>query len=402
MESIANTNMAVITDFTTVYPTDFVQATLVSSVSSTIATSLPTSVSSSIPESTHLISSLVVPSQTSTPTSSPTGIPLAPKPKFNDTFVIVILSVFILFAILLIAMVSYLFYLRYKGQCSQCQEIQRQILKWESGELKRITPQMVMKRDVLNKTPWAQHTSSELDMETGYLAHRMSRASTIYQAGTKKKPSLFQTIKTRIGLGGKPLAEIPDSPAGYNAGCLYSARSSAYPASSAYYQPEEDVNGLRVFTDVSTSDSSNVRGPLRKESNEPKRYTAYAPTDHEDYSSQKEYNVATALAKLESREYEDADTVLNHQSATHSGVQRALGIFSRRDPQAKIALHPNLYSKVDRSLYQAPKANVLAQPGEYQVLDWRRKGRKPPDLDGDKEDVPSFGNNEPSDKRKSM
>jgi hypothetical protein len=394
--------MVAITDFTTVYPTDLIQATLVSSVSSTIATSLPTSVRSRIPESTHLISSLVVPSQTSTPTSSPTGIPLVPKPKFNDTFVIVILSVFILFAILLIAMISYLVYLRCKGQCSQCRETQRQISKWESGELKRITPQMVMKRDMLNKTPWAQHTSSELDIETGYLAHRMSRATTIYQPGTKEKPSLFQKIKTLIALGGKPLAESPDSPADYNAGDLYSARSSAYPASSAYYRPEEDVNGLRVFTDVSTSGISNVRGALRKGSNEPKRYTAYAPTDHEEYSFQKEYNVAAALAKLESREYEDADTVVNRQSATGSGMQRALGIVNLRDPQVKIALHPNLYSKVDKSLYQAPKADVPAQPGEYQVLDWRRKGRKPPGIGDDKEVVPNFRNNEPSDKRKSM
>lgn len=380
MESIAQVKVVVLTEYTTVYPTDVAQATFEPSASLTTAVSLSTSPNSKIPEPTISISS-AVPSQTSRPTSSPTVILLGQKRQFNDTSVIVILSLFILFAILLIAMVGYLIFMRFKGKCSSCRDLQEQILKWESGELKCITPHMIMERDMLNKTPWAHYTSSELDQETGYLGHKMSRAPTIYQAERQRGPSFFQKIKARIARGGKSSARAPDLPTTYNDGHQYSARSSAYPASCTYYYPKKDDKEMRVFTDVSISAISSIRGPLRKESDEPRRYTAYAPTEDDgDYSLQKETNIAHAMASLESREYKDANAVLKRQSATGSEIRRALGFVNTKDQQMKVALHPSLYSEVDKSIYESPDANTTSQAGEYQPFSWRKKGRKPPDL----------------------
>ncbi|KAI4631407.1 hypothetical protein J4E83_002939 [Alternaria metachromatica] len=277
-------------------------------------------------------------------------------------------------------MIGYLVFMRFKGKCSSCQDLQEQIAKWECGELKRITPQMVMKRDMLNKTPWAHYTSSELDQETGYLGHKMSRAPTIYQMERERGPSFFQKIKARIVRGGKSSAP-PDLPTNYNDGHRYSARSSAYSASSTYFDPEKDDKEMRIFTEVSAPDASSVRGPLRNESDEPKRYTAYAPTEHgEDYSLQKEINIANAMACLESREYKDANAVLQRQSATDSEMRRALGFVNTKDQQMKVALHPSLYSEVDKSQYESPAANTTSQAEEYQPFSWRKKGRRPPDL----------------------
>ncbi|KAI4958755.1 hypothetical protein J4E86_004361 [Alternaria arbusti] len=378
MKSMAQAKVVMLTEYTTVYPTEVAQATFEPSASTTAAVSLSASLSSKIPEPTISISS-AIPSQTLPPTSSTTVVPLGPERHFDDTPVIVILSLFILFAILLIAMIGYLVFMRFKGKCSSCQDLQEQISKWECGELKRITPQMVMKRDMLNKTPWAHYTSSELDQETGYLGHKMSRAPTIYQVERERGPSLFQKIKARIVRGGKS-STPPDLPTNYNDGHRYSARSSAYSAST-YYDPEKDDKEMRIFTEVSAPDVSSARGPLRKESEEPKRYTAYASTEHDEgYSLEKEINIAHAMACLESKEYKDANAVLQRQSATDSEMRRALGFVNTKDQQMKVALHPSLYSEVDKSLYESPAANTSSQAEEYQPFSWRKKGRRPPDL----------------------
>ena len=348
MKSMAQAKVVMLTEYTTVYPTDVAQATFEPSASTTAAVDLSASLSSKIPQPTISTSSAIS-SQTSPPTSSPTIIPLGPNRHFDDTPVIVILSLFILFAILLIAMIGYLVFMRFKGECSSCQDLQEQISKWECGELKRITPRMVMKRDMLNKTPWAHYTSSELDQETGYLGHKMSRAPTIYQVEKERGPSFFQKINARIVRGGKSSAP-PDLPTNYNDGHRYSARSSAYSASSTYFDPEKDDKEMRIFTEVSAPDASSVRGPLRNESDEPKRYTAYAPTEHdEDYSLEKEINIAHAMACLEFKEYKDANAVLQRQSATDSEMRRALGFVNTKDQQMKVALHPSLHSEVDKS-----------------------------------------------------
>ena len=138
---------------------------------------------------------------------------------------------------------------------------------------------------------------------------------------------------------------------------------------------------MRIFTEVSAPDVSSARGPLRKESEEPKRYTAYASTEHDEgYSLEKEINIAHAMACLESKEYKDANAVLQRQSATDSEMRRALGVVNTKDQQMKVALHPSLYSEVDKSQYESPADNTPSQAEEYQPFSWRKKGRRPPDL----------------------
>jgi hypothetical protein len=301
-----------------------------------------------MPDPTISISLPNVSSRTLLPTSSVTGIPFAPKQKFNDTFAYVILTALIALAVLLIAMVLYMIYLRCKGQCPQCHGLKQQLSKWKSGELRPITPLMVMKREALKETPLSSNASSEVDVEMGLVGRRISCAATVDQLESNKKLSLFKKAKAKIARKDKSITRLPASStdnnadrfftvnedatinnpcpfrttkpqlpqSGYDADYLYADCYSAYPTSSTYSQPTDvchtGVDESRVFTGVSTVNISYIRRPLCKESDKPKRYTAYAPeTDHNPHGSrQKEHSIADALAKLESREYEEAESVL--------------------------------------------------------------------------------------------
>ncbi|KAF7678996.1 sugar transporter stl1 [Alternaria burnsii] len=353
--------MVLVTQFTTVYATDFVQATITPSVSSTstltttTATSSSAALRSNVLQSTISTSSMVVPSQTLLPASSETAIPVAPEPKFNDTFAYVSLAAIITLAVLQIAMVTYLVYLRFKGECLHCHDLQQQLRKWKSGELKPITPQMVWRRDALNKVASASNPSSNLDVELGFVAHEMSRAPTPIQFEIDNKPTLFQKARAKVSRKDKssihmpdPLPDDgvdrfftvnPDAPINnpepsrrttallpqttYNAGNLYATRNSPYPTSSIYSQDIDPVrtdgNGSRVFSDIWTPDIANMRGPPRKESYDSNLHAGHATTNHDPHDARhKERTIPTTPATLESREYKEAELALKRASATDS------------------------------------------------------------------------------------
>ncbi|CAN9361551.1 unnamed protein product [Alternaria alternata] len=422
--------MVLVTQFTTVYATDFVQATITPSVSSTsilaatTATSSSAALRSNVLQSTISTSSMVAPSQTSLPASSETAIAVAPKPKFNDTFAYVSLAAIITLAVLQIAMVAYLVYLRFKGECLHCRDLQQQLRKWKSGELKPITPQMVWRRDALNKVASASIPSSDLDVELGFVAHEMSRAPTPNQFETDKKPTLFQKARAKVSRKDKspihtpdPLPDDgvdrfftvdPDAPINnpepsrrttallpqttYNAGNLYATRNSPYPISSMYSQDIDPVrtdgNGSRVFSDVWTSDIANMRGPLRKESYEPNPYPGHAATNHDPHDARhKERTIPTAPATLESGEYKEAELALKRASPTDSEMHRASSIVvNLTDQQLNVARHPSAYTEAGLPPDQSSEPEIPMRPQPYQVLDWRKEGLRPSELEDIQED----------------
>ncbi|KAB2105026.1 hypothetical protein AG0111_0g6461 [Alternaria gaisen] len=412
--------MVLVTQFTTVYATDFVQATITPSVSSisslatTTATSSPAALRSNVLQSTI---------STSLPASSETAIPVAPEPKFNDTFAHVSLAAIITLAVLQIAMVAYLVYLRFKGECLHCRDLQQQLRKWKSGELKPITPQMVWRRDALNKVASASNPSSNFDVELGFVAHEMSRAPTPIQFETDKKPALFQKARTKVSRKDKspihtpdPLPDggvdrfftvDPDAPINnpepsrrttallpqtrHNAGNLYATRNSPYPNSSTYSQDIDpvrtDVNVSRVFSDIWTPDIANMRGPIRKESYEPNLYAGHAATNHDPHDARhKERTVPTAPATLESREYKEAELASKHASSTDSETHRALSIVNLADQRLNVARHPSAYTEAGLPPDQSSEPEIPMRPESYQVLDWRKEGLTPSELEDIQED----------------
>ena len=421
--------MVLVTQFTTVYATDFVQATITPSVSSTSTLATTTATSSSaalrsdVLQSTISTLSMVASSQTSLPASSETAIAVAPKPKFNDTFAYVSLAAIIALAVLQIAMVAYLVYLRFKGECLHCRDLQQQLRKWKSGELKPITPQMVWRRDALNKVASASNPSSNLDVELGFVAHEMSRAPTPNQFEADKKPTLFQKARAKVSRKDKspihtpdPLPDDgvdrfftvdPDAPINnpepsrrttallpqtrYNAVNLYATRNSPYPTSSIYSQDIDPVrtdgNGSRVFSDIWTPDIANMRGPLRKESYEPNPYAGHAATNHDPHDARhKERTIPTAPATLESGEYKEAELALKRASPTDSETHRAISIVNLTDQQLNVARHPSAYTEAGSPPDQSSEPEIPMCPESYQVLDWRKEGLRPSELDDIQED----------------
>ncbi|KAG9195085.1 hypothetical protein G6011_00205 [Alternaria panax] len=382
------------------------------------------------------ISSVMAPSQTLLPTSPATGITLDPEPKFNSTFAYVTLAALIALAILQIAMVAYLIYLSYKGECLHCRDLQQQLRKWKSGELKPITPEMVWKRDALNKAASTSNASSNVDIEMGFVPHAMYRAPTPTQLETNQKATLFQKAKAKICHKSKSSSRSPDLSADdgvdrfftlnpnesmdnprsscrnttlfpqgvHTAPNLYANRYSPYPASSIYSQTTDvgrtEANESRVFTDVWSSDIANMRGPLHKEADKPNPYTGYAPPDHDQHDAH-QCNVATAEATLESREYQEAESILNRASVADSERRRALSIVNLADQRLNYARHLSAYTEYSLPLDQPQEAEMPALPESYQVMDWRKKGLRPPELEQIQGDFSPYSNQELANKRKS-
>jgi hypothetical protein len=320
-------------------------------------------------------------------------------------------------------MVAYLVYLRFKGECLHCRDLQQQLRKWKSGELKPITPQMVWRRDALNKVASASNPSSNLDVELGFVAHEMSRAPTPNQFETDKKPTLFQKARAKVSREDKspihtpdPLPDDgvdrfftvdPDAPINnpepsrrttallpqttYNAGNLYATRNSPYSTSSIYSQDIDpirtDGNGSRVFSDIWTPDIANMRGPLRKESYEPNLYAGHAATNHDPHDARhNERTIPTAPATQESRKYKEAELSLERASATDSETHRALSIVNLADQRLNVARHPSAYTEAGLPPDQSSEPEIPMRPESHQVLDWRKEGLRPSELEDIQED----------------
>jgi hypothetical protein len=143
-----------------------------------------------------------------------------------------------------------------------------------------------------------------------------------------------------------------------------------------------DGKGSRVFSDIWTPDIANMRGPVRKESCEPNPYAEHAVTNHDPHNARhKERTIPTAPATLESREYKEAELALKRVSATDSETHRALSIVNLADQRLNVARHPSAYTEAALPPDQSSEPEIPMRPKSYQVLDWRKEGLRPSELE---------------------
>ena len=346
----------------------------------------------------------------------PTGVPVGSKHQFNDTSVGIFAAAFVILAVLLLAMIGYMLYLRCRGKCPRCQDMSSQLEKWQSGELKRITPQMVRQREAFNKTASSSNASSDIDIEMGpFGGAAAARTSTLDQPTASKQPSIWEKVKGKFFRTGsaqnrdlesssevegvhfvtnleathndagslRPVSsERSLSPLDYepNLNHLYKPRVSIYTSASAYSQPDgtqqDDSRESRIFTDHAPADLSQRRGPLRKEDDEPLRYTAFG-------AAERQRRVQVAEYALQSDEYRQAESTLKRGTAPEHQLRRALSIVNLADQTLNMARDPSMYLKScspikhEHGHHQAEHAQVE----QYEMFEWRKKGNKAPESD---------------------
>ncbi|KAJ4364492.1 hypothetical protein N0V83_009086 [Neocucurbitaria cava] len=215
------------TDYTTVIPTS-IAAIRPSATRSTLSSHMASTTTSSPSFSTTPVStSLLPPSLLPTPPSSDNSpshlpsdftAPTTPKHKFNDTFAIMTLTAVVIMGLLLAALIGYTLYLRCKGECPKCRDFKEQVGKWERGELKRITKDMVVRR---SKDADPNSEFFDVDLEKGeddVVDVEAARAAALdkLEGRAPKVPmwngmmDALQTAKEKVtGKGKKELPPLP-------------------------------------------------------------------------------------------------------------------------------------------------------------------------------------------------
>jgi hypothetical protein len=356
----------IVTDYTTVpFPTDLPDTT------TTINSSQPT-LSGSALSSTML-----------TTTSSATGIPPLPsgfakpshkEPKFDDNVVIAVLVVVGIMGALLLALMLYNIYVCLKGSgCVKCVRLQHQLDKWESGKMKRITPEMVRRREALNAATASRGGFSDVDLEQGVSDDvQEERSATLDRlegnqpengrgqeapneraSSSRGVPSDVDDILFHPGSLGTstsgPLPPPSTTPTQLPRTC-YSPPdiSRAYqppsPTSTAsIYSQDNGVTGPRVFADHPISDLT-VR-PRRDSPVGSQRSADISPrTGGANGLSLNERNLREAQRRCESAGYREALRTINRNSATSEERHRALSVVNFADVSLKRAQAPSQYT----------------------------------------------------------
>ncbi|KAA8611999.1 hypothetical protein A1F94_006721 [Pyrenophora tritici-repentis] len=422
----------IVTQYTTVYPTDFAQASTTSANVSSASRNLTTVASSKVrlsstaPASTFstlISSSSTMPTSSTTsilPSSSITGVPSAPpRHEFDDTTVGIFAAAFAVLGLLLLVTVCYMIYLRFQGKCPRCNDMEKQLEKWQSGELKCITPGMVREREAINKAASSSNTSSGVEIEmTTFGGATAARSAVLDQPKPTKQLTFWDKAKCKFfyirkeeestsdlesapetqdtlyvphaeathydaGPSRRVSSERPQSPLEYeqNLNHLYQPRASTIRASTATYdsnysQPEAtqpyDALASRVFTDYAPSVIAQPRGPLRKEDDEPSRYSAFV-------AAEKQQRLQEAEATLQSDEYKQAEYLLKRGTASDERLRRALSIVNLADQAVNKARNPTLYL---RSSTPSPTGQAgPVQVEQYEMPAWRKRGYKAPESD---------------------
>lgn len=298
--------------------------------------------------------------------------------------------------------------------------MENQLRKWESGELKRITPYMVRQREEHNKAVLTSDASSEVDLELDATGHgEPGRAAGLSQHQARKERSFWRRAKSKISRmarssdssrGSSP--EIEDdrflTVAGVDAAGSSRGPSSRVPAypPQVHYEPNRNhpyasgathasvdslyaepspiqctnANAPGIFAEVADSDFPSARRPLRTNINEPQRHISYAANESGFRNTYiKEHEILLAEAGIQSEEYKRAESTIKHASATDSQVRRALSVVNLRDQQLDIARHPSMYSEMRPPNRIEEESPVVEQ---YEMPSWRKRGRKPLEPEG--------------------
>jgi hypothetical protein len=270
--------------------------------------------------------------------------------------------------------------------------MKQQLDKWESGQLKRITKDMVKKREAFNKhkSTTSSYASSDTDIELSVYPSRTSaRTEALNMLEGQPKPSFWQNAKSKMTGKGKSRASThdpsPSSPIPTDIDCFFTVDvpedapgpSSTYGipsqppqvsyepsptlstsySSSEYSQPTVSTRTSRVFTDH-TGSSFQTRGPLQKEADKPKSYTAYScrrDSSPEIYNPHpKQLRIRLAKEALETQEYKDAERMLARGSAGSYDMRRALSIVNFADQRVNMVRHPSLYTDIEAGRFEQP------------------------------------------------
>jgi hypothetical protein len=120
-------------------------------------------------------------------------------------------------ALVLLAFIGYAIYTRFKGRCSACETNEAKLEKWEKGELKVITKEMVKARETLSTQPSERlvpaPTGSNIDLERGEMvsdyqterqaAHEAALAVLNAPELAYIKPSFWDRAKSVVRSRGK-------------------------------------------------------------------------------------------------------------------------------------------------------------------------------------------------------
>ncbi|KAH7385170.1 hypothetical protein DE146DRAFT_621556 [Phaeosphaeria sp. MPI-PUGE-AT-0046c] len=190
-------------EYVTVYPTKQDSIAIISQTGPGTSLGVPSTTTASTPQpitSVLMESSITHSSKTGLP-SLPSGWP-APKTSsenkpWNDSLAKLALSAVVLMAVVLLSLISYAIYQRFRGKCHKCPVNEEKLRKWESGELKRITKDMVKIREKYNSQTSgsaAAPAASDVDLEA---------------ASVVQETSLFERAKGALKTKGKQRSDSP-------------------------------------------------------------------------------------------------------------------------------------------------------------------------------------------------
>ncbi|KAH7371160.1 hypothetical protein BKA66DRAFT_573112 [Pyrenochaeta sp. MPI-SDFR-AT-0127] len=244
------------------------------------------------------------------PLPSQFATPIKPKAKFNDTFAIIVLVAVIILGLVLFGMIGYMIYLRQKGQCPKCKSMEEQLAKWERGDLKRITKDMIRKREALNQGLSGPNSAPEVDIEMGAIVKdtvsthnkasfwgkakeamwnakgKSMRNETQDVKGTEadvpplnriREPSVYgdRYFTMQIDSANSIRETSPQAPHAYfkpGENRVYEPSSS-----SAYSQPTGFSEGIRAFRDHTVSNMPQPGHPYQESILQPTRYAESEP-----------------------------------------------------------------------------------------------------------------------------
>ncbi|KAF1850553.1 uncharacterized protein K460DRAFT_423041 [Cucurbitaria berberidis CBS 394.84] len=412
MADFLRPSLVIVTEasYVTVTPTAFLatRSSVLPTLSSTMdmaSTSAHLSISSTSISMAYTSSSAFVTSLL-TSTASQTGIPplpsefaepedLHPNPKFNDTFAIMMLVALSIMAFLLFTLIGYLIYLCCKGKCPKCKNMQEQVDKWERGELKHITTDMVRRREVLNN---GSLSGSTVDLEMGTIDPSLAaalhdlqgRQRAMFWNGTKEtlhkmkrklmrklmskgKNNAVRPVQTRASADRFFTVEVPSQPPQVH--CEPGDNRLYDPPSPSCYSQPTQVNGPRAFSDHTDPE---LLQPVRfKRDSAPRRSTYTAYMRDVRGAPNRSDNIRQAEAGLSTQEYQAAEHAMQRDSTTESLMRRALEVVNRADQEVQRARHPSRYSENSAPIDSEQDTGARNQAREsYQMADWRRGPRK--------------------------
>lgn len=343
--------------------------------------------------------------------------PATPDAKYDKAFAAAMISAIAVMALLLCSLIGYMCYLRAKGKCQTCRANEDKLEKWERGELKVITKEMVRERESVNAdlekgeangggrgkdkkreevyTPFWERVHNQVEITSGQMKVTAEDLK-------RRMRATSQNVKDKVkGVNAKP--EPPNiehlGPQKPNVQLFTDHRQSARRESDRFfqidtetmrasdappqlhYEPQDNMlyepmspsiysqaadTAPRVFGDQSTFEMPPPAKPQPLNDKKPYRYSATG-----------DGKVELAEASLLSARYKAAERNIQRKSATEAELQSAVEVVNAADQEIRRARHPSMFTEVELVGGQG-----VAAEGEekditesYQLPEWRKRDR---------------------------